>query len=203
MARRGNAEHRGVKLGTGRETDLRRLPNRREQRTTVLVDTNGKSTEIKYFKCVKDLPWVTAGRVIVTFTNGSPLEVVRDAARRRDENEYDHAWAVCDVDDFDTVEPSTEAESLEVSLAWSNPCFEVWLILHRENSRAHIAGPKKAAEKLSRSIGKPWDKSTLNFADFDAGIGEAVRRAKQLDAAPAGNPSTNVWQLIELLGTTP
>lgn len=49
-----------VRLGTGRETDLRRRPPRLDQRRTVLIATNGQSTEKNYFSTLKQEPWVQA-----------------------------------------------------------------------------------------------------------------------------------------------
>ena len=82
---------RGVELGSGRETDLRRRPARRAQRQTVLIDTNGKSTEQAYFNAIKALPWMQVGRIVVVFTNKAPVDVVRDASRRKSANDFDQA----------------------------------------------------------------------------------------------------------------
>jgi RloB-like protein len=200
MARNSRSGRSSVRIGTGRETDLRRTVGRRTQRTTVLISTNGKSTETRYFKFIKHLPWVSVGHVAVTFTNGSPMQAIREAAQQRTDDDYDVAWVVCDVDEFDTNEAASEARKQDVSLAWSNPCFEVWLLLHREDHAAFLANPRKACERLSKSLGRPWDKSALNFADFEQGIVAAIERAKKLADAPTGNPSTNVWMLLEELG---
>jgi hypothetical protein len=58
----GNQAHRRY-LGVGRETDLSRRPNIREQRLAILIDTNGKETERRYFLGLKAEPWVRAARV--------------------------------------------------------------------------------------------------------------------------------------------
>ncbi|WP_091247774.1 RloB family protein [Micromonospora matsumotoense] len=199
MGRSNRETRRGVQVGSGRETDLRRQPARREQRIAVLVDTNGKSTERKYFGALKDLPWVHVGRVVVVFTNGSPVDVIRDAARRRSENDFDHAWAVCDIDSYNVGEAEIEAQRKGVGIAWSNPCFEVWLILHKASHNAFLENADKACERLSKILGREWDKSVLDFSEFEPGIADAVARAKLLDAPPA-NPSTGIWLVLESLG---
>ncbi|WP_204002990.1 RloB family protein, partial [Micromonospora lutea] len=124
-----HAEHRkGRTVGTGRrETDLRRRPATREQRRTVLITTNGESTERTYFDALKREPWISA-KVAVAVERGSPVDLVRDAYRRQRDNDYDEAWAVCDVDHYPPGEASAEAQRSGVRLAWSNPCFEVWLL---------------------------------------------------------------------------
>lgn len=56
----------------------------------------------------------------------------------------------------------------------------------------------KAGERLGAILGD-WDKTRLRFADFRAGVDDAVRRTKALPQPPQANPSTAVWQLIEAL----
>ncbi|MER7001691.1 RloB family protein [Dactylosporangium sp. NPDC000555] len=188
-------------IGQGRETNLERSQGRRAQRRAVLIATNGKSTERKYFDAVKALPWVHAARVAVVFTNGAPTELVRDTARRRDLNDFDEAWAVCDVDEYLISEPSATARRLKVKLAWSNPSFEVWLILHHDNCTSHLENGTKACQRLEKYVGK-WNKSTLNFSQFEQGISDAVTRAKELEPSPDNNPSSGIWRLMEALGHT-
>jgi hypothetical protein len=139
--------------------------------------------------------------VTVVFENGSPLEVVRGAYRRRNAEDYDEAWAVCDVDTYSTDRPTTEASKHAVCLLWSNPCFEVWLILHKTAYTAYLENADKCINKLESIIGE-WDKAKLDFSIFRDGIDDAVRRAKALGDPPAANPSTAVWRLIEALKVT-
>jgi hypothetical protein len=168
-----------------------------EQRRTVLVATNGESTEKTYFSELKNEPWVRQ-RVVVVVERGSPLSVVKGAAKRRDRDDYDEAWAVCDVDEFPTEPAISQAKAEGVSIAWSNPCFELWLLLHRATHAGFIADAR-AAEKLMRQCVRGWKKSNLDFASFRESVEDAVRRAKSLGTPPHENPSTAVWQLIEAL----
>jgi hypothetical protein len=191
----------GVQIGSGRETELERRVNKYEQRSSILVATNGERTEVTYLKALSAEPWVRNARMTVIFENGSPAHVVTGAAERRSRDDYDQAWAVCDVDEYDTVIASTEAERLAVSLLWSNPCFEVWLILHKAPCSAHIEDGRRAEKRLCQEV-PDWDKTKLNFDVFRPGIGDAVRRAKDLGDPPHANPSTALWRLIEALGWT-
>ena len=76
----------------GRETDLRRGPATREQRRTVLITTNGESTERAYFDALKREPWVSV-KAAVAVERGSPVDLVRGTYRRQQESDYDEAWA--------------------------------------------------------------------------------------------------------------
>jgi RloB-like protein len=183
--------------GRGRETDLRRRPGFREQRTTLLIATNGESTERAYFNRLKQEPWVRP-RVVVVVERGSPVNVVRGAARRRQRDDFDEAWAVCDVDEFATEQAAHEAVTADVKLAWSNPCFEVWLLLHYGNCTRFVENAKKARDLL-REQDPAWDKTALDFDRFRDRIDDALRRAERLDAPPEGNPSTGVGEIIAAL----
>lgn len=189
---------RRIQIGAGRETDLRRRSGVREERTTLLVLTNGANTERQYLNAVKAEPWIGAGKVSVVMENGAPAAVVREAARRRDRDDYDEAWVVCDVDDYDTAAAIAEGAARGVSIAWSVPCFEVWLILHREALTAHVEDCRRAQVRLAQVL-PGWDKTRVRFADFREGVHDAVGRARRLGDPPSANPSTGMWRLIEAM----
>lgn len=198
MARRNTeAPHRGFR----RETDLRRRPGSREQRAAILIATNGESTERNYFLALKAEPWVRAARVAVVFARGAPIDVLRDAERRRDRDDYDQASVVCDVDHYEVGPANDEAIARNVRIVWSNPCFEVWLILHKADCNSYLENARKAGKRLNEHV-QGWDKTALDFAQFRHGVDAAVKRAKALGPAPDRNPSTMVWQLIEALRET-
>ncbi|HET8681877.1 MAG TPA: RloB family protein [Micromonosporaceae bacterium] len=161
-----------------------------------MIATNGQSTEKSYLESLRAEPWVRSGKITVAFIGGSPLDLVRGAARRRDAEDYDDAWAVCDVDSYETDNAIREATRADIELLWSNPCFEVWLILHRTECTVHFDNAKQCHKKLVSVLGR-WDKSQLSFDDFKDGIKDAWQRAKALDDPPSGNPSTAVWRLVE------
>ncbi|WP_433391056.1 RloB family protein [Micromonospora sp. KLBMP9576] len=163
----------------------------------MLIATNGKSTEVAYFEGLKQEPWVRP-RVVVVVEGGSPVDLVRGAARRRQRDDFDEAWAVCDVDDYPTRPATREADANDVQLAWSNPCFEVWLLLHYGNCAGYVENAKKARDLL-RKHDPNWDKTALNFARFRDRIEDALRRADRLDPPPEGNPSTAVGRIITTL----
>ena len=182
-----------------RETDLQRRVNTREQRRSVLIITNGKETEFDYFMALRDEPWITA-HVQVKFKNGGPAAAVLRAAAFRDEEEYDEAWAVCDVDTFDVKQALANADAHEVGLTLSAPCFEVWLILHLSAGCPGFNNAVQADAHL-RKLLPTWDKTALSFDDFRTGVFDATARAKRLKEPPDANPSTAIWRLIDSLRT--
>ena len=198
-----NRAARRGRLGTpgfSRETKLERRPGTREQRTSVLVVTNGIRTEKDYFDALRTEPWVAVDTVRIKAMDGAPAAVVKRAADVRDGSEYDEAWVVCDADDFDVRLAASHASRHSVKLAVSVPCFEVWLILHLAPGCPGFNDADQAGDYLKRLV-RRWDKTALRFADFREGVFDAVSRAKRLDRPPEGNPSTDVWRLIEALQT--
>lgn len=128
---------------------------------------------------------------------GSPAQLVRHAVKLRenDRGGFDEHWCVVDVDEFDIDEAIAEAASSGISLAVSNPCFEVWLILHFADCTAGLASPKAASDKLRKHL-PGYAKGALDFARLAELVDKAVERAKALGA---GNPSSDMWRLVEVV----
>lgn len=182
------------------ETDLSRRSGVREQHRTILILTNGERTEVDYFEGLRHEPWVTV-TLRVKFEGVAPNALTGKAAFLRDINDYDAVWVVCDVDQFDVTSAGREAIAKDVGLALSNPCFEVWLILHVSKKCGAFNSCDQVEAALRRSI-PTWDKTRLNFANFRTGVMDAVERAKRLGEAPASNPSTAVWRIVEDMCST-
>ncbi|HEU4556391.1 MAG TPA: RloB family protein [Longimicrobium sp.] len=87
-----------------------------------------------------------------------------------------------------------------IHLAVSNPCFELWLLLHFADHAAHVTASQPG--RLLRKHLPRYDKH-LRFEDVADGCSDAVRRAGMLErrgskAGEAGaNPSTGVYRLTE------
>lgn len=129
-------------------------------------------------------------------------EAAVEARRSRDANlAYDEVWCVFDVDEHARADADRQLAANEaVNLAVSNPCFELWLLLHLADHAAHLTAAQ--AGRLVRKHLPAYDKH-LRFHDFAAGYGDAVRRAESLGRRLAdagrtdGNPSTGVHRLTE------
>lgn len=185
-----------------REGAPRRGPVRARKRT-VLVYCGGVRTEPAYFDGLKRA--IRSQNLTVRIRHGavSPPRLVQLAAAHRDRrpDAFDEVWCVVDVDDFDIAAAVAEAARSRVSLAVSNPCFEVWLLLHHADCRSYCNGYPDVAARLKRYV-PAYDKAALRFGDYAAGVEGALKRARELD--PTGrdhgrNPSTGVWRLVETL----
>jgi hypothetical protein len=128
----------------------------------------------------------------------------RDAKRERDSNvRYDEVWCVFDVDTHPNLPAALQqAAANGIYVALSNPCFELWILLHFEDHRAHI-DPKAAGRACRKHL--PDYQKHITYAELKAKYAEAVERAQALEAwqnsrgNAGGNPSTNVHTLTERL----
>lgn len=131
----------------------------------------------------------------------------RRSSRRHGSPAFDEIWCVFDVDAHpDVSQAITEAEQSGINVAVSNPCFELWLVLHRENQRAHVERRRiqQRASRLGLIDGKSIPDAALRL--LSESYEEAKRRARELDvwhdendSMPRSNPSSDVWRLVDRL----
>ena len=83
----------------------------------------------------------------------------------------------------------------------SNPCFEIWLLLHAKNQKTAITTDALIKElKKSATVWKNYAKSDFTItqeAFLKSNTDTATSRAKELKELQ--NPSTGIYKLIELL----
>lgn len=158
----------------------------------------GEKTEVDYLAGLRQR---FRARVTVKPKGDSPLKLVGYASRLMGQypEEFDEAWCVVDVDEFDIEAATSQAAKLGIELAVSNPCFEFWLLLHFRDP----CGPAKACREIAGHLAKclnGYDKTRLNFAHFAPFVSVAIERARKI--APGSNPSTGVWRLVDKFMTS-
>ena len=124
----------------------------------IAVFTEGKKTEPDYLS-----HWYRAHRdlvlVVISDGLGAPMTVVNSAVKqKRDEAKEarrgrgrasDEYWCVIDVDQHANLVPAVEkAIANGISVAVSNPCVELWFILHFQDQTAEI--DRKWAQAISK-----------------------------------------------------
>lgn len=130
----------------------------------------------------------------------------RREARRGRGRAHDQFWCVFDRDTHPNLpETFSLARSHEINVAFSNPCLELWFLLHFRNQTAFIDGhavQRAAAEHLH--CGKVLTEQALT--ELRANYPKAVERARalevkhELDGSPAAsNPSSGFWALTETI----
>jgi hypothetical protein len=135
--------NRGKRVGPPR-----RRVSRAALRLELLAFVEGKRTEEQY---LTDWHRRYRDRVNVTIDpfRGSPLQLVeraveaqraeaREAAKERG-RAHDQIWCVFDRDEHPFIEKAIAlAVRNEIGLAFSNPCIELWFILHFEDQAAYL-----------------------------------------------------------------
>jgi|CZKN01.1.fsa_nt_gi hypothetical protein len=194
-----------------KKDSLRRRRSFREPLARFLIVCEGAVTERVYFTDVRrsergiiQLEIVPGGvpKSVVELAVRMKKESEREAERRQDDNLlFDKIWCVFDVDEHPFVpEAKQQAEVNAISVAVSNPCFELWLLLHFQNQTAHIERQK--VQHLCRKYMPGYEK-TPDCDILRPHQAGAMERATQLenwqvtrDSAGA-NPSTGVHRLIQ------
>jgi RloB-like protein len=128
-------------------------------------------------------------------------EADREAKRERDLNlRYDEVWIVFDCDDRPGVtDVVRQAESNGLGTAFSNPCFELWLLLHFQDHYSFVT-TKQAQAAVRRHV--PAYVKHMEYTKLEGKAGDALKRAARLESTARenghvlGNPTTSVWQLI-------
>ncbi len=200
-----------------RTRPLRRRPPRLVVRPRVLIICEGTKTEPTYFKNFRNQEHNRLIDIIVDDTAGVPRTLVnraveiRKAANRRAQREqdanlrYDEIWCVCDVDAHPMLQEAlVQARDNGILVAISNPCFELWLLLHFHDQTAHLS--RHEAQTQCRVHLSDYEKAVTKeyFRQLQAAYSTAVRRAEHLRNRhqTAGsplheNPSTTVDRLTE------
>jgi hypothetical protein len=196
-----------------RDRPLGRRRPTREPVPRILVVCEGEVTEARYLDEFRRWEKNALVTVVIDSRSAHPKTLVERALRQRDEAEesarrqrdvnlrFDEAWCVFDVDEhasLDAVEE--EARRHGIRLAISNPCFELWALLHFQDHGAHTTCAD-LARQLRQHL--PTYQKELPFAKLASGYEAAVGRARALErrhedaGTPGENPSTGVHHLTE------
>jgi hypothetical protein len=175
-------------------------------------------TEADYFGLKRQEEHLRLVEILLDAEGGVPKTVVeraaekkktalREARRMKDATRaYDEVWCVFDVDEHPNLEEAKiQARDNGINLAISNPCFELWMLLHFQDQTAN-----EHRHEIQRLCG-------TCIPRFEKRLGEdiyqilaeryrdALRRAVALDkwhlarGTDGENPSTRVYRLTERL----
>lgn len=186
-------------------------PQRRlETRKLYVVATEGEKTEEIYFTIFNGEDFRKNVRVQVLPTrkgDSSPEAVVnrlREYIRKYGVKADDELWVVVDVDSWGNQKLDQLCRGctrISANVAVSNPCFELWLVLHQDNPRTP---PVKAdcERELERFLGS-YSHAKYNPDKLVPHIRSAIKHAKRLDRNPQEEwpreTGTRVYKLVENL----
>ena len=199
-----------------RQAPLRRRVASRAPRRTFLVFCEGRRTEPDYLKALKSESAVRDAasvdiRIHKSTFGFAPLTLVKAAANARissdqDMSEIDEVWCLFDVE-WPRNHPNLEeaialANRSDVNVAVSNPCFELWLLLHFQDQTAWL--DTDDARRLLRAHDDSRGKG-LSGATYMPLRAEAADRARSLEdrhegngtSFPRDNPSSGLHRFLD------
>ena len=173
----------------------------------ILVSTEGMRTEPQYFEHLNKLYGAPIVEPIPRDSKSAPKHVLEAMKVFVSENKVVgniELWILVDIDDHPVVQfediHAWCVKNPEYQFAISNPCFELWLILHHENKNS-FKDHKECKSYFKSNYGNrrnipryDW----LNFSD----VKSAYDRAKQLDTTdasgwPIESGCTTVYRVVE------
>ena len=187
----------------------------RKRKPVILIATEGKNmTEKLYFNNFN-----RNKNYSIVFAKGNytdPVNMVNSLIKDLKDRELnkkngDIAYCVFDTD-FDVHKQKEiliakkKTKNLNIELIKSNPCFEIWFILHFSNSTKQYKSNEEVIKELKKYIPK-YKKNTDVFAYLDNKRKNAIKNAKLLEKYHIElgrnidyiecNPSSEVYKVFE------
>lgn len=195
----------------------------KEQLLTLKVFTEGKKTEVDYIKY-----WHRIFRNHINVVvgekkkdHGVPSTLIDIAIKdkkhgNRQSKSTDRTtnieyWCVFDVDTHPNLRQAIQkAEANGIRVAVSNPCIELWFLLHFREQESYISKEKAQSESKSHlQCGKSLSEKALKLLeeDFPTAKSRAInlRNKHRLDGSTheadgsswRSNPSSDLFELID------
>jgi hypothetical protein len=184
----------------------------RNPQNTILIICGGKKTEPTYFEYFARQRFKGIFIKVLNSGDTDPKGLVEFAhkqieKRKLNINKGDSVWCVVDVDQ-NTKENIEAARHITgpVHLCLSNPCFELWYLLHFEYYNSKLT-QKEAKDRLKVYI-QNYEKSEDYSEKLIPLTLKAISNARRLNKQHEGkidlfnvkcNPSTQVFELVEYI----
>lgn len=191
----------------------------RKRKPIIYIICEGKETEVLYFKhfrtrnCLVDI-------VPMTSKYTAAEHLVKNAKGLLSHADYfpkdgDQLWCVFDRDDNTNAQLKAAGEHADKNgykIAYSNPSFEYWYLLHFLKHNGYLKDSNAVIEQLKKKDRlEKYEKSTDVFDTLLPHQTEAIQRAKerveQLEKdkivvlSSDSNPVTTVYELVEYLNS--
>lgn len=195
-----------------RKSEQKKRGNKKRTRKKVIwlgVEGSNK-TERQYFNFFNK----QQDKYVIRFAKGNytdPMQIV-NSLKNEIKEDGDLAFAVFDTDtDLEKEETIRKARELainaDIRTAISNPCFEVWYILHYIDSTAAYISNDAVLKKLRQYL-PDYEKNQDVCSELSCNTKEAILRAERLrkyhqeqghEQVMEQNPSTGIDQIVKLL----
>lgn len=199
---------------------FRRKKANRDQYERVLIVCEGQKTEPNYFKQLRRHFRLNPKNVVLADKKSGldPKNLVEYALEEfKKDPDFDRVYCVFDRDKHTTFKAALDKihstrlkKQASLHAITSTPCFEIWLLLHFDDSTRSYSAPGNdsnctlVVSELKKHIPN-YEKGSTNIfeATYDH-LGTAIKNAKQLETyhktSGADEPaSTNIYELVEYL----
>ena len=181
-------------------------------RKRIFIATEGV-TEYLYFNMLKRE--LRAGNIDVlkSTSKTSPEKVLQRLKKYKpkdgDIRTIDERWLVIDKDDHDLNAIFSAQDKRKYRFADSNPCFELWLILHCKPldglkglaGSAAVGGCDKVIEALKEHVEPSYHKTKYDVTAYTSRLQNAMKNAERTDrdrqAAWMNTVGTRVYKLAD------
>jgi len=158
----------------------------------IFIATEGVTEYIYFNKLKREL---RAGNIDVlkSTTKTSPDKVLQRLKKYKpkdgDIRTIDDLWLVIDKDDHDLNAIFSAADRRKYLFADSNPCFEIWLIMHCKaihqipglEGSAAVGGCEKVIEALRKHVEPNYHKTKYNVSTYVDRLDVAKENSKNTD----------------------
>ncbi|MBW2091006.1 MAG: RloB domain-containing protein [Deltaproteobacteria bacterium] len=186
----------------------------------VLIVCEGEKTEPNYLHGLRKRRKINRDRIRIFNSkdcDGTDPKTIVECAKRKKRNlkrdeelNYDKVWCVFDRDIHTTFDQAlNQAQANNINVAFSNPCIELWFLLHFQDQTAHI--DRISVERELRKIANlPAYKKGMQdlYGRLLSRQSSALKRAANLRQmhkrnynVETTNPSTSLDLLINFLNT--
>lgn len=160
---------------------LKRPQPRKSPRARFTIFSEGENTEPDYFRALKTSLNNTLIEIVVFGKAGVPntiknsaMDLIRDIKRSKLKRvqkdsfeEGDQVWVCFDRDEHHKVKETIDnCVAAGIRVAFSNPCFELWLIMHLEDYDRPLDRHK--VQKHLERICSGYDKDKGKTAPFES-----------------------------------
>ncbi|SEH28565.1 RloB-like protein [Magnetospirillum fulvum] len=202
-------------MARDRSFSLKRKPAIRDPKHRFFIFCEGENTEYAYFSALKrdfpgaliELKIIAPAGAAYTCAEKATSAVHKRGYARDSFEKNDQIWAVFDRDETDRYQDAVSlCQRSNVGIGRSNPCFEIFLILHIENFNKDCT--TRDVERYLQKIHPAYNADRKKIPDCQALVKEieiAERRAedqlaeRDREGNSFGAPSTTVFLLTRAI----
>lgn len=187
----------------------------------ILILCEDEKSSLLYFKGFKKDPELKRKLAAVTVDvyhphDYSPIGLVKEAKERikkakRDRNPYDEVWIAFDKDGHQNIPQAFDnANQTNIKIAFSNICFEYWVLLHFEYTTKGFSKGDEIIKYIKKDHFKNYEKNQDSFQILKDKMDLAIINGEKLIKSLKSDLSsgikeyelatyTNVHELVKII----